>query len=112
VILSGKRETLPHSEALDSTDAIVAGKKNDAMKPVARTRLHKNAAGKTNRLFRTTIDTTTDAAGFAPLADRFARGNADGLIGHRRIGLEGSRFRHLPRTAHAAPPRAPRILAN
>ena len=48
------------TETLDPASAPVAGKKNDPMQPIVWTRLHKNAAGKTNRILCTTMGAATD----------------------------------------------------
>lgn len=45
---------------MNPTDGPVAGPKNDPMMPVAWTRLHRNEAGKTNRIFTTTMGASTD----------------------------------------------------
>jgi hypothetical protein len=42
------------------TDAPVAGAKNEPMQPIAWTRLYRNEAGKTNRIFCTTMGAATD----------------------------------------------------
>jgi hypothetical protein len=42
------------------TDPPVEGKKNDPMQAVAWTREYKNEAGKTNRIFTTTMGSSTD----------------------------------------------------
>ena len=42
------------------TDAPVAGPKNEPMQPIAWTRLYRNEAGKTNRIFCTTMGAATD----------------------------------------------------
>jgi hypothetical protein len=41
-------------------DAPVAGEKNEPMQPVAWTRLHRNEAGNTNKIFCTTMGAATD----------------------------------------------------
>jgi putative heme-binding domain-containing protein len=48
------------TETLAPDSKPVAGKKNDPMQPIAWTRLHRNAAGKTNRIFCTTMGAATD----------------------------------------------------
>jgi hypothetical protein len=48
------------TESLDPASKPIAGKKNDPMMPVAWTREHKNDAGKTNRIFCTTMGAASD----------------------------------------------------
>jgi type 1 glutamine amidotransferase len=45
---------------MNPTDAPVEGKKNEPMQPVVWTRLYKNEAGKTNKIFCTTMGAATD----------------------------------------------------
>jgi hypothetical protein len=45
---------------MNPTDAPVTGPKNDPMQPIAWTRLHKNPAGKSNKVFCTTMGAATD----------------------------------------------------
>ena len=48
------------TQTLDSKSAAVAGKKNNPMMPVAWTRHYKNASGKTNKIFTTTMGSADD----------------------------------------------------
>jgi hypothetical protein len=45
---------------MNPADPPVTGAKNEPMQPVAWTRMHKNAAGRTNRIFCTTMGAATD----------------------------------------------------
>ncbi|EEF58668.1 ThuA domain-containing protein [Pedosphaera parvula] len=45
---------------MNPTDGPVQGKKNEPMQPVVWTRLHKNEAGKTNKILCTTMGAATD----------------------------------------------------
>ncbi len=45
---------------MSATSPALKGKKNNPLQPVAWTRLHKNAAGKTNRILCTTMGAATD----------------------------------------------------
>lgn len=48
------------TQSLDPNSPAVEGKKNNPMQPVAWTREHKQASGKTNRIFTTTMGSATD----------------------------------------------------
>src|ERR1051326_9151528 len=45
---------------MNPTDSPVQGRKNDPMQPVVWTRLHRNEAGKTNKVLCTTMGAATD----------------------------------------------------